>query len=234
MAWLPVLQTDEWCDERNWSGWVANKFLYPSNTLRIEDTNDLIEEMDLRCESDILKASRKLAKEENAFKLAVKRGASQRELERIALLMSNIDGRRGQLLDQRNRYQSALQQIESIKGMTDQTVIMRKLAGICKSVNMSMPMHRTREIERQYSQSMTQLRYTADSIDETFQDEDEEAENKVADAATLVDKYKTALNLQISETFSPIGAPGQEKLGSGGVLDKRDEELCNRVDNLSK
>jgi len=231
---MNVVQTDEWLDDRTWTGWLGNKFMYPTNSLRIRDVEDGIKSMDMGCECDIKAAERNFEKEKASFKRAVTKGASQKELERIAMLMSNIDGRKGKLLDQRNRYQSALQQIESIKGMTDQTIIMKSLSHICKSVNRSMPMHVTRRVEREYAKSMDQLQFTAESIEETFADHDDEAENKVADAATLVNKYRESLGLQMDEIRVPAAKPSASKGESSTHSCPADEELYARVDDLSK
>lgn len=225
-----MLRVDAWGDERTWSGWVANRVLYyPSINLRLRDTTREIERLERRMQFDAEKLMKEEAQAKTRFKAAAKKNVSRVELQHHARIISNIAARRRMKLTHQQQYQAALKEVENVRALKDQTEQMNRLARICKSINIAIPMHAAANLERDYSKAKMEIQTKAEMMSDILEDEDEESENKEHDADVIVDHYLQELNVTVSNLPAPGGSLTQPARAGHSV---EDEAIMRRVQEL--
>lgn len=226
-------------DERTVLGKIANRtILYPDLNLRLRELEWDVRRAASRCQTD---ADRMVAEEKQErlrFKAAAKRGAPRSELQIHAEVISNIAGRRRMKLKHKKQYMTAVGEIENVRSLKDQTVQMSKLSKICASINIANPMEAVRKIERDYSKSKAQMKDKNEMIQELYEDEDEEYENKEHDADALVDQYLAELNIHVASVTVPVAAPSSRASSSSSSSSSHannssaDDALLAQIDRL--
>lgn len=225
-----MFRVDAWADDRTWSGWAANRILYyPSINLRLRDTTREIRRLETRAEIDADGLTKEETQAKARFKAAAAKGAHREELKHLARIISNIGARRRMRLKHQQQYQAALQEIENVKALKDQTEQMNKLARICKRINVAIPMTAAAALERDYGKAKMEIHAKAEMMSDILEDEDEESENKEHDTDALVDRYCQELNVSLQSVRAPTGALVAE---SSAAASARDEEYLRRINAL--
>lgn len=222
-----MFRVDAWADDRTWSGWAANRVLYyPSTNLRLRDTTREIRRLETRAQIDADQLTAEEARAKARFKAAAAKGAHREELKHLARIISNVAARRRMRLKHQQQYQAALQEIENVKALKDQTEQMNKLARICRRINVTIPMSAAAALERDYSKAKMEISAKAEMMSDILEDEDEESENKERDADALVDRYLHEFNISLAGVAVPSAAPG------AAASSARDEECIRRINAL--
>ncbi len=225
-----MFRVDAWADDKTWTGWAANRLLYyPSINLRLRETTRMIERLERRAQfdGDQLTAKEKVAA--SRFKTAAKNGVHREELKHLAAIISNIAARRRMRLKHEKQYQAALQEIENVRALKDQTAQMNTLARICKSINIAIPMHAAANLERDYSKAKMEIQTKAEMMSDILEDEDEESENKEHDTDALVDKYLQEFKINLESVRAPSGPIP----GPSAAANPKDEEYFSRINALA-
>jgi len=224
-----MFRVDAWADERTWSGWAANRLLYyPSINLRLRDTTREIRRLETRAQIDADQLTLEETRAKARFKAAAGKGAHREELKHLARIISNVGARRRMRLKHQQQYQAALQEIENVKALKDQTEQMNKLARICKRINVAIPMSAAATLERDYSKAKMEIHTKAEMMSDILEDEDEESENKEHDTDALVDKYCQELQVNLESVRAPRTAPTASSSASASL----DEELERKINAL--